>query len=289
MKLKNKDIHIRDPFVVVKNGTYYMYGTRGRNFGQQTGGIDVYKGTDLENWEGPVQVFDSEKFGLNEQANWAPEVHEYKGKYYMFATFLKDNGLRGTYILVSDSPEGEFKPLTGEAITPYEWECLDGTFYVEDGVPYCIFCHEHTQIFDGTVELMQLSDDLTKAVAQPKTLFKGSSFLNKQATEKDHNVTDGPFLFKKKNGKLIMIWSTCHNGYLQCVAASDNGRVDGNWTHLPTMFDKDGGHGMIFTGLDGELYLTLHCPNNQPDERPAFFRIEETEESLKIKEITINK
>ena len=50
------------------------------------------------------------------------------------------------------------------------------------------------------------------------------------------------------------------------------------------MFGKDGGHGMIFIGLDGELYLTLHCPNNQPDERPAFFKIEETKESGRIKE-----
>ena len=51
MKLKNKDIHIRDPFVLVKDGVYYMYGTRGVNFGQQTGGIYVYKGTDLEKAE----------------------------------------------------------------------------------------------------------------------------------------------------------------------------------------------------------------------------------------------
>ncbi|MBQ3603597.1 MAG: family 43 glycosylhydrolase [Clostridia bacterium] len=281
--MKNKDIHIRDPFILVHDGKYYMYGTRGKNFGQQTGGVDVYIGTDLENWSDPIEVFNSEKFGLNRQANWAPEVHEFGGKYYMFATFLKENDLRGTYILISDSPDGEFTPLTGKAITPWEWECLDGTFYVENGVPYCIFCHEHTQIYDGTVEYIQLSADLKEAVTEPKTLFKGSSFLKKEATESDHNVTDGPFLFRKANGKLIMIWSTCHNGYLQCVAASSNGRIDGNWTHLPPMFEKDGGHGMIFTGLDGQLYLTLHCPNGQPNERPKFFEIEETEDSLQIK------
>lgn len=281
--MKNKDIHIRDPFVLVHNGTYYMYGTRAKDFGIKVGGVDVYKGTDLENWSDPIEVFDSEKHGLNRHANWAPEVHEYNGKFYMFVTFTKENNLRGTYILVSDSPEGEFAPLTGKAITPYGWECLDGTFYVEDGTPYCVFCHEHTQILDGTVEYIQLSSDLKEAMTEPKTLFAGSSFLKREASEDCHNVTDGPFLFKKANGKLIMIWSTCFNGYLQCVATSDSGKIDGNWTHLPTMFDKDGGHGMIFRGLDGELYLTLHCPNNQPDERPKFFKVEENDSSLIIK------
>ncbi|MBQ6930991.1 MAG: hypothetical protein IJN38_02580 [Clostridia bacterium] len=74
------------------------------------------------------------------------------------------------------------------------------------------------------------------------------------------------------------------NGYAQCVTTSGNGRTDGNRTHPPTMFGKDGGHGMIFIGLDGELYFNPALPNNQPDERPAFFKIEETEESVRIKE-----
>ena len=69
LKMKNKDIHIRDPFVLIYNDKYYMYGTRGANFGQGTGGVDVYIGTDLENWSEPVQVFDSVKYNLNKQAN----------------------------------------------------------------------------------------------------------------------------------------------------------------------------------------------------------------------------
>ncbi len=280
--MKNQDIHIRDPFVLVHGGVYYLYGTRAANFGCGVGGVDVYKGTDLENWSDPIAVFDSEKFGLNRHANWAPEVHEYCGKFYMFATFTKENNLRGTYILVSDSPEGEFKPLTGKAITPYDWECLDGTFYVENGVPYCVFCHEHTQIFDGTINYIELSSDLKEAIGEPKTLFAASSYLNREGNDRCHNVTDGPFMYRLKNGRLIMIWSTVNGKYFQCVCASDNGKISGNWSHLPNLFDDNGGHGMIFTGLDGELYLTLHCPNNQPDERPAFFKIRETEESLEI-------
>ena len=280
--MKNREINIRDPFVLVYNDKYYMYGTRADNFGQKTGGFDVYIGTDLENWSEPKEVFNSEKHGMNTWVNWAPEVHFYNGAFYLLATFTKSNGLRGTYILKSDTPDGEFVPHSDGAVTPWEWECLDGTLHFEKGKIYCVFCHEHTQILDGTVCYVELSSDLTRAVTEPTELFAASSFLKCEATEKDHCVTDGPFLYRKKDGKLLMIWSTCDDGYKQCVAQSDNGSVCGKWSHLPTLFDDDGGHGMIFKDLKGNLKLTLHCPNISLQERPVFFDIAETENSLEI-------
>lgn len=280
--MKNREINIRDPFVLVYNDKYYMYGTRADNFGQKTGGFDIYVGTDLENWSEPKEVFNSEKHGMNTWVNWAPEVHFYNGAFYLLATFTKSNGLRGTYILKSDTPDGEFVPHSDGAVTPWEWECLDGTLHFENGKIYCVFCHEHTQILDGTVCYVELSSDLTRAVTEPTELFAASSFLKCEATEKDHCITDGPFLYRKKDGKLLMIWSTCDNGYKQCVAQSDNGSVCGKWSHLPTLFDDDGGHGMIFSDLKGNLKLTLHCPNISLQERPVFFDIAETENSLEI-------
>ena len=280
--MKNCDINIRDPFVLVVDGKYYMYGTRAKNFGIKTNGFDVYIGDDLENWSEPKEVFNSEKHGMNTWVNWAPEVHFYNGAFYLLATFTKSNGLRGTYILKSDTPDGEFVPHSDGAVTPWEWECLDGTLHFENGKIYCVFCHEHTQILDGTVCYVELSSDLTRAVTEPTELFAASSFLKCEATEKDHCITDGPFLYRKKDGKLLMIWSTCDNGYKQCVAQSDNGSVCGKWSHLPTLFDDDGGHGMIFSDLKGNLKLTLHCPNISLQERPVFFDIAETENSLEI-------
>ncbi|MBQ8183603.1 MAG: family 43 glycosylhydrolase [Clostridia bacterium] len=280
--MKNCDINIRDPFVLVVDGKYYMYGTRAANFGQGTGGFDVYIGDDLENWSEPKEIFSSVKHNMNTHVNWAPEVHFYNGAYYLLATFTKPNGLRGTYILKSEAPDGEFELHSDGAVTPKEWECLDGTLHFENGKVYCVFCHEHTQILNGTICRVELSNDLTHAVTEPVELFAASSFLNREATEKDHNVTDGPFLYRKENGKLIMIWSTCCNGYRQCVATSDNGSICGNWTHLPTLFDDDGGHGMIFKDLNGELRLTLHCPNISLEEHPVFFRLTETDDSVKI-------
>ncbi|MCD7796170.1 MAG: family 43 glycosylhydrolase [Clostridiales bacterium] len=129
--MKASEINIRDPFVLCKNEKYYIYGTRANSFGKHTGGFDVYISNDLKEWSEPVECFSSEKYNLNKEVNWAPEVHKYKGSYIMLATFTKENGLRGTYALIADSPDGEFTPYSDGALTPCEWECLDGILYID--------------------------------------------------------------------------------------------------------------------------------------------------------------
>lgn len=272
--LSLSDIFIRDPFVLFDNGIYYLYGTRSENFGIRTGGFDVYLSTDLVNWSKPKQVFCSEKYGMNREVNWAPEVHKYNGKYYMCATFtFADSDRRGTYILVSDKPDAEFVPHSDGSITPPEWYALDGSLYFDGDEAYMVFCHEHVQIKNGTVEYVKLAHDLKKAQGLPKTLFHGSDAYKVSFKKDSSCVTDGPFLYKSENGNLYMIWSTVDNGtYLQCKAVSDNGKLDGNWIQLPHLFDKDGGHGMLFKD-DNRLMLSLHSPNKSGFEHPAFFDV----------------
>ena len=148
--MKSNDINIRDPFVLCENGKYYLYGTRAKDFGQRVGGFDVYISENLTDWSEPVECFNSITYGINRGVNWAPEVHKYKGTYYMFATFTRENGRLGTFALTAQSPLGPFEPHSKDAVTPEEWECLDGTLYIsENGTPYLVFCHEHTQIIDG--------------------------------------------------------------------------------------------------------------------------------------------
>lgn len=273
--MKNGEINIRDPFVLAENGKYYMYGTRAQNFGYKTGGFDVYIGEDLENWSQPVQCFDSEKFGLNTSSNWAPEVHKYNGRYYMFATFEQESKMRGTYSLVADSPCGEFVPCSQKALTPLDWWSLDGTLYIDkENNPYLVFCHEHVQILDGSICYIKLSRDLSKAEGEPVYLFSGSDALGAEKKPDTRYVTDGPFLFRSPDGILYMIWSSTINGqYHQCVATSDNGDITGKWTQIEPLFTKDGGHGMIFEDFKGKTKLVLHCPNIQLSEHPVFFDI----------------
>lgn len=282
--MKNKDINIRDPFVLVENGKYYLYGTRAANFGQGTGGFDVYVGTDLENWSEPKAVFDSNKYNLNKNSNWAPEVHKFNNKYYIFATFEKEDGMRGTYSLVCDTPDGEFTLCSQKSLTPDGWWCLDGTLYVDkNGIAYLVFCHEHVQIMNGTVCYVKLNDTLSEAVSEAKYMFSGWDAKGATKIEGNRYVTDGPFLFRGKNDRLYMIWSTSVNcQYYQCIAVSDNGDIDGNWLQLDPIFTDDGGHGMVFRSLEGELKLTLHCPNISLSEKPVFFNLTDNGETLLI-------
>lgn len=282
--MKLTDINIRDPYVLCENNTYYLYGTRAKNFGQKTSGFDVYKSTDLVNWSEPTECFNSQKYNMNTQVNWAPEVHKYNGRFYMFATFTKENGLRGTYILSSDSPAGPFTPYSNGAVTPYDWECLDGTLYIDKaGIPYLVFCHEHTQIIDGTICYIRLRKDLKAPLGKPKLIFRGSEpYYIEKKPDGEHYITDGPFLYCTKEDKLIMIWSTFIDGkYAQCMAESDSGEIDGKFIHLEPLITNDGGHGMVFQTSDS-FYLTYHTPNKTDYERPVFRKIQDNGDKIEL-------
>lgn len=284
--MKQNEINIRDPFILKEGDTYYLYGTRAKDFGKKVNGFDVYTTKDLIHFSEPKVCFDSGKWDMNREVNWAPEVHKYNNSYYMLATFTKKNGLRGVYILKSDNPDGEFKPHSNGAVTPDEWECLDGTLYInKNNEPYLVFCHEHTQIIDGTVCYIRLSDDLTHSIGEPVYMFSGSTpeWADKKP-EGEHYITDGPFMYRTTDGELLLIWSTFVNHmYCQCVAKSSNGELDGAFTHLPPIITNDGGHGMIFKA-DDKLYLTFHTPNKSLEEHPTFKELIDTGDSIVIKE-----
>lgn len=283
--MKCCDINIRDPFVLFENGTYYMYGTRAAHFGCKTGGFDVYTSTDLENWSAPHECFNSEQHHMNFGVNWAPEVHKYKGAYYMFATFTrKDNGLHATFALRSDSPLGPFVPHSKKQLTPDDWECLDGTLHVdENGKPYIVFCHEHTQIIDGTICYTALSDDLTEAVGGPVTLFAASECKYADPYRPGRWVTDGPFLLRTDSGDLFMLWSSFIKGqYAEMFMKFNGGKLSTDLVHLSPLVGDDGGHGMIFS--DGQKsYLTYHTPNQKGAERPHFVEVEIGKDFIRLK------
>lgn len=167
--MRREEINIRDPFVLTRNGQYYLYGTRGATCWGPADGFDVYVSRDLENWDGPFECFHNDGTFWADRNYWAPEVHEYHGKLYMLASFKREDLCRGTAILTADDPLGPFVPHSDGRVTPSDWECLDGTLYVSpDDKPYLVFAHEWVQVGDGEICAMPLSDDLSHAIGDPK-------------------------------------------------------------------------------------------------------------------------
>ena len=279
--MKLKDIHIRDPFILPFDGKYYLYGTRGETAWQTAEGLDVYVSADLENWSEALECFSVPEGFWADREIWAPEVHHYNGEFYMFVSLRSDKRLRGTQILKSSSPTGRFLPFTDDAVTPREWQCLDGTLYIDkSGAPYIVFCHEWVQVRDGEMCVMKLTPDLSAPAGEPFVLFKASEPFWADKKRNDF-ITDGPFMYRTRSGRLLMIWSSVNeSGYVQAVSASDNGEIDGNWQHEKLLFDKDGGHGMIFEDFSGKKRLILHSPNKHPLERPVLSFISEENDTL---------
>jgi hypothetical protein len=158
---------------------------------------------------------------------------------------------------------------------------LDGTLWIENDVPYMVYCHEWVQVRDGGIKLIRLADDLSATVGEPQLLFKGGD-APWAPRDKDRYITDGPALYRSKSGKLFMLWSGfSKTGYTTGLAISDSGKIAGPWRQqAEPFFSKDGGHPMIFRRFDGTLMVALHSPNKGPQERCALIEVKDTGETL---------
>ncbi|MDR1734050.1 MAG: family 43 glycosylhydrolase [Oscillospiraceae bacterium] len=268
------DINVRDPFILVYEDTYFMYAT-----GCAPPGYGCYVSTDLENWAGPVRVW-SPPAGSDANGNyWAPECHYYNGYFYIFATYIRRSvGLSTCTILRGDNPLGPFTEITPDGMAPADTPWIDSSFYVDrEGQPWMVYCEEvvvWSQI--ESIKAVKLLPDLTGYAGEPVKLL-GNEDLYRGIP----HISEGPFLYRSETGELLMLWSGyTNNGYVVAQSRSASGDILGPWVHKnwhlyerSYQIEEDAGHGMLFTGTDGQLYLSVHYPNNWGDfgkERAVF-------------------
>jgi hypothetical protein len=304
------DIPLHDPWMLADRSTrtYYLYSSASpRITGQGRTGTLYYTSKDLATWEGPRIAFVAPESSWADPkvGAWAPEVHAYRGKYWLFTTVhnparklattdtTRPNLMRATIIAVSDSPAGPFTLTKLDApVTPPNFMTLDGTLYVDRaGKPWMVYAHEWIQKVDGTMEAIPLNDDLSAAVGDPIHLFKASDapWLNAQmvpSTRENHYVTDGPELFRTRTGTLLMLWASYmknergRDGYVQTLARSRSGELKGPWEQLSPLVGNDSGHGMLFRSFDGQLMLVVHQPFRNA--RGKLYEMEDTGDGLRV-------
>ena len=294
MSHHSSEIQIRDPFVALDQGRYWLFGSTDPNIWTGPGrGFDCYTSTDLSTWEGPVEAFGARADFWGTENFWAPEAHQHGEHWYLFATFKAPGRLRASHILRADTVQGPYEPWSAGPITPEGWQCLDATLFVaDDGTPWTVFCREWQQVHDGGMWAMPLTPDLRRAAGRPVWLFDASEapwtrplrLPAPKARPFDCYVTDGPFLHRTASGALLLLWSSFTDaGYAMGVARSASGLVTGPWVHDPEpLIDGGCGHGMVFRGLDGELRATYHTPNSTPDERLVIRSLIEDGDRLRL-------
>lgn len=285
--LKRLDIRVRDPYILLHNGIYYLYATSGEKT------LSYYTSNDLENWEPGGVAFEipADSWALKDV--WAAEVHAYQDKFYLFVSLLGKHGLRGTQIAVSDHPGGPFLPLENRPVTPLSQSCIDGTLFVSHGTPYIIYSHDwpdhyvvEKDAYVGRICAAQLSKGLHAIVGEPVVLFDSDQVPISRATPdhriwEDHAVirygSDAPFIQSLSGGRLLLTWSPYLNGnYVVLGAICDSGNIFGPWKHLEhPLFHDNGGHAMFFHDKEERLLMCLHAPESPMLERVHLFHIEE--------------
>ena len=264
-------IGLSDPFILAdaRTNMYYMTGTGGM----------LWKSKDLKRWDGPFKVAetDSASWMGPKPMIWAAEIHPFKDKYYYFATFtnraVKIDTFRGNvierracHVLVSDKPDGPYRPMKDSIYLPANKPTLDGTFWIDkDGKPYMVYCYEWLQNWNGTIEKIELKPDLSGTVGVGKVLFRASDApwsreKDENGNDRPNKVTDGPYLFRTKSGRLGMVWTSwVYSVYTQGVAYSQSGTLDGPWVQeKDPVTPPDYGHGMLFRALNGKLLMSVH-------------------------------
>lgn len=254
------EVSLSDPFILPDpvSGKYYMTGTGG----------GLWVSPDLEVWTGPtwpVQTTETSWMGGHPQV-WASEIHYVNGTYYNISTFtngsvkIDDAGhsRRGVHILSSSLPEGKYTLIDGgdETYAPASKCTLDGSLFTDtDGQRYLLYCHEWIQNGNGTVEAVPLRSDMKGTSGSATVLFRA-----KDATWNTSPVTDGPFAFRTKTGRLCIIWTSWHGErYVQGVAYSESGAMKGPWKQQALPITPDNfGHGMLFRNFDGQLLMCIH-------------------------------
>lgn len=292
-------ISMSDPFVFPdeKTGTYYLTGTGGR----------LYKSTDLRMWTGPYKIIDLTGTWMDSLWVAAAEIHQFGDRYYLAGTWSDHTTLieavprrynvprNQTQLLVSDRPEGPYRPLVDEydfCLGPEDWDIIDGTLYEENDTVYMVFVHEWTQLIDGTMDYMPLSGDLTRRTAFPTTIFRASE----ASWSKEMNsigeatfgmkmpgwVTDGPQLFRTQTGKLGMLWSSWgEHRYAQGIAYSASGSIKGPWIQEEEAFKGDNsGHGMLFTTFEGKRLFIIHHAEGRGWRKPQLWEVDDSGDKL---------
>lgn len=250
-----------DPYILLHDGVYYLYGTGGKK------GIRVYRSNDLANWSkavGPNDGFALDSADVWGDRNfWAPEVYFIHGKFYMF--FTANAHLA---IAESESPLGPFVQKVKKPLHEDIQEIDAHLFIDDDGKKYLYFVRFNK---GNEIWAAEMKDDLSGIKEESiKRCFGVSQPWEKSLKEPVASIAEGPFMLKH-NKMYYLFYSGNHfrsqdYGVGYAISGSPLGpfvKYEGNPVLIgdgKTIFGT--GHNSFFHSKSGQLYTVYHSHYN---------------------------
>lgn len=234
-----------DPYVLYDDGVYYMYATNCPT------GYCASRSTDLVHWEPIGQVAHKDDI-YGDESFWAPEVYQYRGRYYLFYT--TDMHLA---VAVADSPEGPFVKTSDSPL--FEQRAIDGNvFFDDEGKAYLYVVHYDQ--FGGQLWGYELAEDLTSVKQETGVL------LAKAEGWEDRTI-EGPYMIKHDGVYYLTYSGSQFESVNYAVGYLTSDRPLGKFTRyaynpiLQSTSDIHGpGHHSFAYSPDGsELFIVYHC------------------------------
>ena len=254
------DFPVRDPFVLTVGETCRLYAAEGTSVRQRFG-------KDLKTWDAGSVVWRAEDVPALKGATAvsSPEVHAYKGAYYLFVTVDGAQG-RGVWVFRAKHPKGQFVPHGKAALTPKGVAAFDGTFFEDNRVPHLVYAEPSSGDKPGRLAAVRLSDDLSQTVGEPFALFTAAAAKTIKWAG-NPVVAASPALRRVVGGDLYLLWSTLCNGRAVTIQTRSQSRhLKGPWVEQKALVRGDSASPSFAYGSNGQTYLAVHQPNSPATE-----------------------
>lgn len=268
-----------DPWVIKKDNYYYVC----QGYADANGmGVTVSRSNKLTKMGEPVKVWQTPKTGWNSNHIWAPELHYFNNKWYIYYAAGKAGPpyiyqRSGVLESVTDDPLGKYidKGLLMTGTNPSDttdpiW-AIDVTVSEINGKLYAVWSGwEDNEKTDKTAQHLYIAE-----MSNPWTIsserVKISSPEQPWETGGPLNLNEGP-QFLKNNGKIFIIYSTRESwlpeyrlGQLKLKDSTRTPLDPANWEKKGPVFqgtDKvlGTGHASFTTSPDGkEWWIFYHA------------------------------
>jgi beta-xylosidase len=264
------DVPLRDPSICRgPDGSYYLTGTSEPFWGfNNDNGIRVWKSKDLKTWEalGTVWRYGGspwhEKYLKAKKPLWAPEIHFYKGTFWLTYSMPGWDGTGKT------SGSGLLRSTTGKAEGPYE--DMHPAERLGDEIDASLFEDD-----DGTMYFLWHSGKIARLKPDMSGFAEPYRWLRSTTTDPnpkhhcglcakifgkdsfDHVGYEGMFLFKRE-GRYYLCCSDTFDGRYSCaVSTATNifGPYGARYEAIP-----HGGHNTFFQDPTGQWWSTFFGP-----------------------------